>query len=266
MLSVRLVLFLLVTGFCSLPALAAPIRLCNSTEFWPPYSFLRDGSLEGEHTEILKAAFADLGRAFEQVLLPWKRCQDRAAAGEIDGIIGISYTVERGAVFAFPSDAATDAPHDALSQVEFVIVTRADTDPPANISVEALPEPVGVLLGFRSAETVREAGKRAQVVAQQSSLFHMLERGRIASAVALRGTAIHYVEVSAEPLVIHEPALWSSPHFLAFSRKAGIADNEMEEIWDAIRAVRTDKARMARIRARVTEMLEPCFESATSCK
>jgi hypothetical protein len=154
---------------------------------------------------------------------------------------------------------------DAISQVEFVVVTRTDTDAPASISVKDLPEPVGVLLGYRSADTVRKAGKQAQIVSKQSSLFQMLERGRIASAIALRGTAIHFVEVSAEPLVIHEPALWSSPHFLAFSRKAPIAPETMQNVWAAIKAIREDEVRMAQIRARVNELLEPCFEDSKPC-
>lgn len=257
---------ILTTAFAALPAQAEGMRLCNSTEFWPPYSFLRGDVLEGEHTEILNAAFKDIGVEMEQVYLPWKRCQDRVAAGELDGIIGISYTEERGAVLAFPADAKDAAPLEAISQVEFVIVTRADTDAPASISIEALPEPVGVLLGYRSADTVREAGKQAQIVAQQSSLFQMLERGRIASAVALRGTAIHYVEASKEPLVIHEPALWSTPHFVAFSRKADITPEQMQQVWNAVKAIRADKVRMAQIRAHVNELLEPCFEDGTPCK
>ncbi|WP_262690709.1 substrate-binding periplasmic protein [Kordiimonas aestuarii] len=260
-------LYMLLLTLClSWPLRAGPIRLCNSTEFWPPYSFLHKDKLIGEHTEILDAAFADIGREYEQVLLPWKRCQDRVAAGELMGIIGISFTEERNGLFHFPADAPEDAPPDAISQVEFVIVTRADIPAPTSISIEAVPEPVGVLLGYRSADTVREAGKRAQIVAQQSSLFQMLERSRIASAVVLRGTAVRYVETSEEPLVIHEPALWSTPHFVAFSRKAGLQEGQMAEIWAAIKAVRADKARMAALRQRVNEMLEPCFAADASCK
>lgn len=267
----RLAACALLVALSSVPlhasATETPIKLCNSTEFWPPYSFLRGEVLEGEHTEILNAAFADLGIAMEQVYLPWKRCQDRVAAGELDGIVGISYSVERGAVFHFPEGAAGKMPMEAISQVEFVIVTRADTDAPASISIKDLPEPVGVLLGYRSADTVRNAGKQAQIVSKQSSLFQMLERGRIASAIALRGTAIHFVEVSEEPLVIHEPALWSSPHFLAFSQKANVTPETMQNLWAAIKAIRENDVRMAQIRARVNELLEPCFEeNNTPCE
>lgn len=273
MFSVRLVAFAVAIALLAAlpsPALQAgpvpPVRLCNSTEFWPPYSFLKGERLEGEHIEILDAAFADLGITMEQVYLPWKRCQDRVAAGEIDGVIGVSYSTERNAVFHFPADAAGRTAPDAISQVEFVVTTRADTQVPAHMSVETLPEPVGVLLGYRSADTIRDAGKETQVVAQQSSLFQMLERGRIASAVALRGSAIHFVEVSEEPLVIHEPALWSTPHFLAFSRKTGVSADTREKIWAAIKAVRTDTVRMAQIRAQVNELLDPCYDEGKPCQ
>ncbi|WP_417451153.1 substrate-binding periplasmic protein [Kordiimonas sp.] len=248
------------------PVKAASIRLCNSTEFWPPYSFLKDGKLVGEHTAILDAAFSDLKLRYIQLALPWKRCQDRVAAGELAGIIGISYTEERNRLYHFPADAREKAPLDALSQLEFVIVTHANTPAPESISIEALPEPVGALLGYRLANTVRSAGKHAQVVAQQSSLFQMLERSRIASAVVLRGTAQYYVSQSNEQLVIHEPALWSTPHFLAFGRTSDIKASQMAKIWAAVEAVRSDDARMAVIRRKVNETLAPCFATDSACR
>ncbi|WP_420429845.1 substrate-binding periplasmic protein [Kordiimonas sp.] len=267
----KLFLASLLAIFTSAPSFATPVRLCNSTEFWPPYSFMKNDVMRGIHTQILDAAFADIGLDYELILLPWKRCQDRVAAGELDGIVGISYTEERGALFRFPShegegDAITPlVPKQALSDVEFVVITHADTPAPVSISVATLPEPVGVLLGYRSAGTIAEAGKQAQIVAKQSSLFQMLERRRIASVVALRGAAIHYVSRSEQPLVIHEPALWSTPHFLAFGRNVELDNTSVNRIWQAIANVRGNKGLMAQLQAKVTTELAPCFNEQTTC-
>ncbi|WP_417458049.1 substrate-binding periplasmic protein [Kordiimonas sp.] len=253
------------------PAFSRPVKLCNSTEFWPPYSYMKNGVMRGIHTEILDAAFAKAGMEYELILLPWKRCQDRVAAGEVDGIVGISYTEDRGALFRFPAHERNDGalvplqPEQALSDVEFVVITHVDTPPPVSITVDALPEPVGVLLGYRSAGTITEAGKQAQIVAKQSSLFQMLERGRIASVVALRGAALHYVAKSEQPLVIHEPALWSTPHFLAFGRNNSLDDTVVTHIWQSIANVRQDKGLMAQLKAKVTTELTSCFNDKGKC-
>lgn len=250
------------------PLQAGAITLCNSPGFWPPYSYARGGTLGGEYSAILDEVFTELGLGYEQVVLPWRRCLDRVEKGELDGIISISYDETRAETYSFPPDAMADNPPSALSVVDFVIVTRADVPPPASISMDSLPEPVGAMLGYRVTADIQKAGKKTQVVALERNLFQMLDRGRIASAIMYRGAAEYYAGQSREPLVIHEPALWSLPHFLAFSVHSTVSAETRARIWQAIANLRSDSVRMAAIRARIAEDLKACHpnsDNSTSC-
>lgn len=239
-------------------ARADPVTVCGTGEFWPPYNFVKDGELAGEYREILNAAFADIGMDYVWIIQPWKRCQDRVAAGELQALASISYAEDRNKTYHFPMLDGRPDPASSLGDVEFVVVTRTGATLLPGDKPTSLPQPVGVLLGYQLETIFRNAGLDIRAVSHQRALLHLLERGRIASTLLVRGTAEHFVRESRVPLMIHTRGALSAPHYLAFSRKGDMDEATMQRIWAAIANVRSDEGRMARIHERVDAMLRPC--------
>ncbi len=218
--------------------------------------------MRGLHREIVTQALAAVGEQANFSLFPWKRCLDRVASGEIDAVLDASYTKDRNEFFRYPEGASLfDKSSARLSQIDFVVVLRSDTPAPQPITIESIPEPVGVVLGYQAADTLETAGKETRRVVRQEGLFQMLVRGRVASVVALRDSAEYYANKNPGMMVILEPALWSTSHFLAFGRKSAIDDSRVQRIWLAIRKIREDDGAMAKIRDKISLDVTDCIET-----
>ncbi len=81
----------------------AETRLVFCYDPYPPYTFGSEGTPEGGlKVKLLDAVMEQIeGLSADVVLLPWKRCQAQAKAGEVDGILPLFESAERGTYLAF---------------------------------------------------------------------------------------------------------------------------------------------------------------------
>ncbi|TNE67753.1 MAG: transporter substrate-binding domain-containing protein [Alphaproteobacteria bacterium] len=252
-------------------ALAAPVSICTEPEFWAPYNFVADGTLEGLHVELVRAAFADAGEeAPDFHVLPWKRCLERAADGQIDAVLGATWSPERMQQYYFPADAGQlDHPSRfRISQIEYVVVIRSDTQAPAVVNAKNLPEPVGVPFGYMMARMLAKAGKQVTAANKHGDLLRMLNHGRVDSVIILRDMAEMYLghDKAYANLRELEPALWSTSHHILFSRAGGVDEDRAGRLWAAIEKVREDKARMEALRQAVQKKVKACLDGDVICK
>ena len=80
---------------------------------YPPYTMGQEGATEGGLKVSLLDAVMDRidGVSAEVVLMPWKRCQAQAKAGEVDGILPLFRNAERETYLAFTSGTFRETSH-----------------------------------------------------------------------------------------------------------------------------------------------------------
>ncbi len=61
---------------------------CDSD--WPPYEFIKDGSLAGFATETVSAVLNRMGKGFNITPYPWKRAISYATIGKVDAVFSAS--------------------------------------------------------------------------------------------------------------------------------------------------------------------------------
>lgn len=80
------------------------IPLVAATETWAPYVYEENGHPAGFDYETARAVLQGMG--FELVIhfMPWKRCLLMAAEGQVDAVLDISLTEDRGGFLHFPNE------------------------------------------------------------------------------------------------------------------------------------------------------------------
>lgn len=94
-----LVIGVLLTGLGAALQAAPEPPLRFVTEPFPPYTYASQGKAAGPMVDVLQAACAQLKRACQIEVLPWRRALAMAERGEVDGIFTVSNTAERRQYF-----------------------------------------------------------------------------------------------------------------------------------------------------------------------
>src|SRR5690349_20823878 len=87
---------------------ATPISVCTDTNFWYPFTFVKDKQAAGLHIDIIHQALTNLGYKPSYKPRPWQQCLSETKAGHFDAIATVSYKPDRAAYIQFPPNADTD--------------------------------------------------------------------------------------------------------------------------------------------------------------
>lgn len=87
--------FLSVIASLSLALENRPIPIATAS--FPPFEFERDGNIVGSDTDIIRAAFREMGEPVDIALLPWKRVVSMTLSGQLAGLYSITPSPEREA-------------------------------------------------------------------------------------------------------------------------------------------------------------------------
>ena len=247
---------LVVALLAPLPAHASgttPLRVCTDNNDWLPYLYLDDetGQPVGVHRDLLVRAVAPLGYHVEMTALPWRRCQEAAAAGRFDAVASASYSEERAQRFYYPPGAEDPGPNPyGMGLVSYVLVSYVDDDFEFDGRWETIPSPARVPRGYSMAQELRAAGVDVDEGPGDRENFLKLVRDRRGVVVSTRPSAEAYATTgpTAGLLRVHEsPALRTKAYFLVFPAGGPIGADVRRAIWDAIAEVRQDEAYLARL-------------------
>lgn len=227
------------------PALAAgTMRICTDTNFWYPFTFVKDGRSAGLHVDIVALALRRLDLPAEFRPLPWVRCLRDAEHGAVDGVVSASYQPARAEYLRYPPDAGQPAPSQwRVSQVEYVVVTAAGNPYEYDGKMEHLPQPARAPLGYSVVDDLRKAGVTVEVAPGDESNLRKLVRDGTGVVVTLpeivrwllkRPEFTGKLKVAARPIT-------SKSYYFAFSKKASLAPETREKIWNEIARIRDDE-------------------------
>jgi len=235
---------------------------------WAPYLFILDGRPAGVHVNMLKHAFEHLPYTLTIKTMPWKRCLNWARAGRVDGVLSAIYTKGRAEYLHFPIDATnagSDAPNRIMS-VRYVVVSSASA-PEWDGKADKLPLPIGVPMGYATAERLQARGLKVTEGLQYDNLFRMLIRGRIGSLVIINELADLYLlePPYKDKLRKHRAPYETNPLFVPFANKGKVSRDQATIIWNAISSVRDDAALMKAITEQALTQSRRCFKQANLC-
>lgn len=71
------------------------LLFCGDKAGWPPYTFEKDGLVQGYDLDVLKQALAPYNLHFKVYMLPWKRCLEMVKQGQMDVALSASGNEER---------------------------------------------------------------------------------------------------------------------------------------------------------------------------
>ena len=235
---------------------------------WAPYLFVADGRPAGAHVNMLKHAFEHLPYSLTIKTMPWKRCLNWAQAGRVDGVLSASYTKERAEYLHFPLDAMSadgNAPNRIMS-VNYVIVSSTRI-PEWNGKADKLPLPIGVPMGYATAERLQARGLKVTEGLRYDDLFRMLMRDRIGSLIITNELADLYLlePPYKDKLRKHRVPYETHPLFVPFANKGKVSRNQAKTIWNAISLIRDDVALMKAITEQALTQSRRCFSQANHC-
>lgn len=230
-LAVRVAAMLAFGLAASVSAAEPVVRVCYNDQLGPP---------DGGHfsLQLMRAVvIATPARRFELKPLPWMRCLILASRGDMDAILGASYTPERALDLVYPRDAQ-GRPDDArqlFAQGYRLLRRRGDALDTDGQRFVRLVGPIGVERGHSTAAFARAGG--AETDDNHSDVAAMLAKlrsGRLGGALvaepqyaSLRRRAGVLDGLEAAPTVIQPRS-----YFLVFS--SSFARREpmlVEQLW-----------------------------------
>jgi polar amino acid transport system substrate-binding protein len=235
---------LALVGPCLSDAHAAPLNFCFEDAPQAPWT-MPDGT--GLNFDMLRRVEKLTGEQFVFVARPWKRCQEEARNGLMDGMIGAADSPERR-VYSLPPllpDGSPDA-NRAMYQDRVDIYLRAGSG--ASWDGTTLVNPRGIVVaqtGYFVADLMRARGQNVKDTIKSAEEGLRLLAAGTADVAVLQGRA-------AEDLVRNDPRFRGRivlakapftvfPFYLLISRKTHAADpRRIEAIWNAIGSVRTN--------------------------
>lgn len=222
------------------------VRLCYNEQLGPP---------DGEHfsLQLIRALAAVTPTArFELRALPWMRCLVLVSRGDMDAILGASFTPERGMDLVYPRDAR-GRPDESLRlfvQGYRLLRRRGDALDFDGERFRRLVGPIGVERGHSSAVLARERG--AAVDDSHPDVHSMLAKLRGGRVGGILVAEPRYATLRREPGLLDgveavPTALARRPYFLVFSRAFSQREPHlMGALWrDAARLRETPAIRQA---------------------
>ena len=230
------------------------IKICTDTNYWYPFTFVKNTEPSGLHIDIISKALRNLG--YDAVFKPseWQECLNQAKQGKVDAIATASYRDDRATFLNYPEGAATDKKSPwRVSQVEYRVITATENAKGEkntyefNGDLKALPQPVRVPRNYSVAADLKKEGLKIKEGKNSLDIFKSLAKERTGSVVDIEEVAVHLKTQPeyAEKLVIQSKPLNLKSYFLAFSKSGQIKTEEAEKIWKEIAKVRSDETLMA---------------------
>lgn len=216
---------------------AQRVRICVDQADWPPYMYLQDGEVKGQHADLIRAAMSAVELQAEFRPMPWIRCQLQAERGDVDAIGPLMFTLTRDALFHFPKQGDQADPQRALGQSLDVVVTLRSSGFEYNGDPHQLPMPVRVPRSWEIAPYLREQGVEVDdgAPSERAALTKLLREGSGSVVANLLSAKILLEEVDPQGLLqISEVAVRPVPYFLAFSKRGRFTGQTQERIWQAI--------------------------------
>lgn len=237
------------------PALASnKILICTDTNFWYPFTFVKNQEPTGLHIDIIRTALRDLGYAPEFKATSWKQCLKDAKEGRVDAVATASYRDDRAAYLNYPEGAAVDKESPwRVSQVGYVLVTSAlDQQGKKNTyhfdgNFKTVPEPVRAPIHYSVVKDLKKEGLKVREGKNSLYNFEQLIQERTGSVVDIEDVALHFSTQPqfAKKLKIQKKRLNYKSYFLAFSKSGTVKRDESEVIWQKIANIRDNPKQMA---------------------
>ena len=233
MTAARRILAVLAFGLAAAAGAAGPaVRVCYNDQLGPP---------DGGHfsLQLMRAVVAAKPAVrFELQAVPWVRCLILASRGEVDAILGASFTPERALDLVYPRDARArpDESRRLFSQGYRLLRRRGEAVDIDGQRFVKLVGPIGVERGHSSASFARAGGADTDDNHPDvAAMLAKLRNGRLGGALvaepqyaSLRQQAGALDGLEAAPSVLQPRG-----YFLVFS--AAFAQREpilVEQLWD----------------------------------
>jgi len=230
------------------------ISICTDTNFWYPFSFIKDKAPAGLHIDIIRQALKKLGFEPHFTPLPWNQCLSEVKAGHFDAVATVSYKPDRAAFLRYPAgaDQAIRSPW-RVTQVDYRVITyskTADGKPnPYSFKgdIQTIPAPVRIPSGYSIIDNLKRAGLTVEEAPNSIDNFKKLKKTPAGSVIDLWEVAEYFSKDPAfrHAFVISPKPIFSRSYYLAFSKKGTIQPETAEAIWKEIARTRADTRGMA---------------------
>ncbi|HXH54343.1 MAG TPA: transporter substrate-binding domain-containing protein [Gammaproteobacteria bacterium] len=241
--------------FAATPSLANnKILICTDTNFWYPFTYLKDKEPAGLHIDIIRTALQSLGYEAQFKATSWKQCLSDAEEGLVDAVATTSYRDDRAAYLNYPEGAAVDKKSPwRVSQVGYVLVTSSlDKQGKKNTyrfngNFKKVPEPVRVPIHYSVAHDLKKEGLKVREGKESLYNFQQLAQTRTGSVVDIEDVALYFKAQPqfADKLTIQKRRLNYKSYFLAFSKSGSVKRDESEIIWTKIANIRDNPKQIA---------------------
>lgn len=235
-------------------AVVPPIRLCTVESATLPEQHWSDSGLSATGPRqldffLLQLLAQKASVEVEIQVLPWRRCLTDVRTGLLDGVFGLSHSLERAKWAAFPMRG--DRPDDLLrvrSDAYHWYVRHQDRGSGDGKALLAKPTlRLGAVAGYSVVDELQAQGFRVTEPVQNTlSALRMLALARTDAAALLRTEAdllLMQEPGLAGALVRLEPAIVERAYHLAFGQ--GFARNNagpINKLWRTLPAVRESAA------------------------
>lgn len=95
------------------------LKVCGDGSGWPPYTFKKDGEIQGYDVDVLRAIFSGKNIDVIAELPPWKRCVFKTQSGHYDIALSASYSKQRDRDFLLTDYYYTLQPSYIYSTVKY---------------------------------------------------------------------------------------------------------------------------------------------------
>lgn len=230
----------------------SPITICTDTNFWYPFTFVKNQQATGLHIDIIETAFDNLHLQPLFKTATWSECLDQAKMGTVDAVATASFQPERTAFLLYPKDAENPQSDWRVTQVEYKVITPATRNNQPNTyifegDVTTLPEPVRAPKDYSIVKDLERSSLKVEPGQTSLDNLRSLVKDQSGSMVDLSET-IEYLSTNpefSEQVIIQKRPLNRKSYFLAFSKQGSVSESQAEQIWNEIAVVRNNTGLMA---------------------
>jgi len=208
----------------SLPAVALDIRFGYGDHDVSPY-FLGNGpdlpANPGLSVELVRDCTNSVGANPIFTRLPVRRLHEEVRAGQLDAMLGLTYTPERAEYLAYPMRGdKPDASRRGATISYMLYRLRGAKVAWDGKSITGMDGPLGVNSGFVMADLLRKRGVDVEEVQYDKQLFAMLQRGRVGAVATLENIGDYYIERSDMAARVEklQPPLATGDYYIAASK------------------------------------------------
>ncbi len=219
------------------------LTLCTD-QAWYPFTFLDSYKASGIFVDIAKATAERMNIKLRVRAIDWGKCQEYAASGKVDGVLGASFNDSRANYMNYPMKGNEPDPVYSLSHVEYVTVTTKDQNYQYNGNPSSILQPVRVPKSYSIAKVLKAEGLNVDDSARgdQANLIALV-KDKNGSVVMLRELAKILVNKAYfdDQLEISDLAYKSKFYYTTFSKKSEFKEEKRQLFFDIMSEVRQDQ-------------------------